>query len=84
MGKSSAASAAAAACDHMRDWFIGTGDRWVSMGVIASEYGVDENLCFSYPVTCENGEWKIISSLTLNEFQKSKIVVTEKELKEER
>jgi len=72
MSKSSAASAASAACDHMHDWWFGTAPNdWTSMGVISdtSAYGIDTDLCFSYPVTIENGTWKIVEGLKLNQFQ---------------
>jgi len=70
MNKSSAASAASSACDHMRDWWLGT-DEWVSMGVITdgSPYGVDSDLCFSYPVVIKDKEWTIVKDLNLNHFQ---------------
>ena len=87
-GKSSSASAAVAACDHIHDWWYGTQkNEYVSMGVISEKscYGVDENLCFSFP--CEigqNGEWQIVDNLDLNDFQKEKIKNSEDELKNER
>ena len=77
-----------AACDHMHDWWYGNQlGGYVSMGVIPDEshYGIDTNLCFSYP--CEistSGEWKIVEGLELNEFQKEKLLATEKELHGER
>jgi len=60
MKKSSAASAANAACDHMHDWWVGTRDgEYVSMAVISdgNKYGVTDNLIYSFPVTAKNGEW---------------------------
>jgi len=60
MKKSSAASAANAACDHMHDWWVGTQPgEWASMAVITegSPYGISENLIYSFPVTAKNGEW---------------------------
>ena len=85
-GKSSSASAAAAACDHMHDWWLGSAGKYVSMGVIpeTSFYGIDQNLCFSYPCELENGEWKIVENLKLNDFQMEKIKISEEELKSER
>ena len=87
-GKSSAASAAAAACDHMHDWFFGNQQGGlVSMGVIneGGAYGVNHDLCYSMPCNVdENGEWKIVEGLELNDFQKDKIKISEKELLEER
>lgn len=63
--KSSAASAASAACDHIHDWFVGTfPGQFVSMAVISDgSYGVPEGLCFSFPVTCKNGRWEIVKGL---------------------
>lgn len=87
MSKSSAASAASAACDHMHDWWFGTAPNdWTSMGVISdtSAYGIDTDLCFSYPVTIENGTWKIVEGLKLNQFQTQKLHTSEQELQEER
>lgn len=60
MKKSSAGSAANAACDHMHDWYIGTKPgEYVSMGVISdgNSYGVQSGLVYSFPCTCKNGEW---------------------------
>lgn len=71
MGKSSAPSAAAAACDHMHDWWFGNQKRGiVSMGVMTdiSPYGIDTGICFSYPCNVVNGEWKIVEGLKINEF----------------
>ena len=87
MNKSSAASAAASACDHMHDWWFGTKDgNWVSMGVITANahYGIDTDLCFSYPVTIENGQWTIVKDIDLTQFQKDKLETSMKELQEER
>ena len=85
-GASSAASAANAAVDHVRDWVQGTdsGD-WVSMAVpSAGAYGVEEGIISSFPCTCENGEWKVVEGLELNDFSREKIDATVNELKEER
>lgn len=87
MKKSSAASAANAACDHMHDWWVGTKDNeFVSMGVIsdANTYGVAEGLIYSFPVACKNGEWKTVDGLTIDQFSRGKMTETEKELLEER
>ncbi len=64
-GASSAASAASAAVDHMRSWALGSNGEWVSMGVFSAgnTYGIDENIMYSFPITCENGEWKEVSGL---------------------
>jgi len=79
-------SAAKATCDHMKDWFQGS-ENIVSMGVIAPEgtYGVDTELCCSYPIRCKgNFEYEIVTGLELNEFAKSKFDLSIKELKEEK
>jgi malate dehydrogenase len=83
---SSAASAASAACDHMRDWVNGTKEgTWVSMAVISKgEYGAQKDVVFSFPVTCKNGDWSIVEGLKLSEFAVKKIEETSKELKQER
>jgi malate dehydrogenase len=58
---SSAMSAAKAASDHMKDWWQGTGERWVSMGIISDgSYGVPADIMFSFPVTCANKSWTIV------------------------
>lgn len=83
MKKSSAASAASAACDHMHDWWCGNlQGGWVSMGVIPekSHYGVDAGICFSYPCEVVDGEWKIVEGLKINEFSQEMIQKNEKEL----
>ena len=85
-GLSSAASAANAAIDHVRDWVHGTsqGD-WVSMGIPADgSYGIPEGVMFGYPVTCVGGKYEIVKGLQHNDFAKSKIAATHKELLEER
>ena len=85
-GASSAASAANAAVDHMRDWVRGTpeGD-WVSMGVPSDgSYGIDEGLIAGFPVTCSNGSYEVVQGLELNDFSRSRLEVTVNELKEER
>ncbi len=85
-GLSSAASAADAVVDHMHDWALGTpkGD-WVSMGVASDgSYGVAEGLVYSFPVTCKAGEYEIVQGLELDELSKLRLLVSEKELREER
>jgi malate dehydrogenase len=81
-GASSAASAASAAIDHMRDWALGSGGRWVSMGVCSdgNSYGISEGIMFSLPITCENGEWKEIKGLAISDFARQMISATEQEL----
>src|SRR5690348_14686530 len=85
-GLSSAASAANAAIDHVRDWFAGSreGD-WVTMGIPSDgSYGIPEGLMFGYPVTCKGGQYSIVQGLSHNDFAKAKIAATQKELQEER
>ena len=85
-GLSSAASAANAAIEHIRDWVLGTatGD-WVTMGIPSDgSYGIPEGVMFGYPVTCANGEYKIVQGLELSEFSKTRATATHKELLEER
>jgi malate dehydrogenase len=85
-GASSAASAANAAIDHMRDWALGTkGDDWVSMGVYSDgSYGIDEGLIYSFPCRCKDGDWSIVTGLEINDFSRERMLRTEAELKEER
>jgi malate dehydrogenase len=85
-GASSAASAANAAIDHVRDWVLGTpeGD-WVSMGVPADgSYGIDEGVISGYPCVCSDGEWRIVEGLEVPEFSRVRIDATAAELREER
>jgi malate dehydrogenase len=85
-GLSSAASAANAAIDHVRDWVHGTasGD-WVSMGVPSDgSYGIPEGLIFGYPCTTSGGKYQVVKGLNHNDFAKAKIAATQKELTEER
>ena len=84
-GASSAASAANAALEHMRDWVLGTpeGD-WTSMGIPSDgSYGIEEGLVYSFPVTTSNGQYEIVQGLELNDFSRAKMQATEDELKEE-
>jgi len=85
-GASSAASAASAAIDHIRDWALGTdGDSWVSMAVPSDgSYGIAPGVIYSFPCTCEDGQWKIVQGLEINEFSRARMDATEKELREER
>ncbi len=85
-GLSSAASAASAVIDHMRDWVFGTpeGD-WVSMGVFSNgEYGIDPGICYSMPCTCKDGDFKVVQGIALDESQWEKIQHSEQELLGER
>ena len=84
-GLSSAASAANAAISHVRDWALGTNGETVSMAVYSDgSYGVAEGLIYSFPCTCEAGEWSIVQGLKVSEFSQSKMDETETELTEER
>ena len=85
--KSSAASAANAAVDHVRDWVLGTREgEWVSMAVISdgNPYGVEGGLCYSFPVTCKGGEWTIVDGLSVDAFSRAKLMATQEELVQER
>ncbi len=86
-GASSAASAANAAIEHMRSWVLGTeGDDWVSMAIPSDEghYGIKEGLVFSYPVTCSDGQYKVVTELEIDDYMQKKLEATEQELIEER
>jgi len=85
-GASSAASAASAAIDHVRDWALGTaGDDWVSMAVSSDgSYGIKEGVVYSYPVRCVRGDYQIVQGLSVDEFGRTKMAATETELREER
>jgi malate dehydrogenase len=85
-GASSAASAASAAIDHVRDWLHGTaaGD-WVSMGVPSDgSYGIPAGVIFGFPVTCKNGDYEIVPGLRIAAISRKRIVATHEELLEER
>ena len=86
-GASSAASAASAAIDHMRDWALGTaGDDWVSMGVASDgSYGISEGVVYSYPVRCPGGgRYEIVQGLAIDEFSRKRMDASDAELREER
>jgi len=85
-GASSAASAASAAIDHMRDWFLGTPDgQWVSMAVASDgSYGIDDGVVFSYPVTCSNGSFQIVQDLEINDGCRERMTASHDELLEEK
>ncbi len=85
-GASSAASAASAAIDHMRDWSLGTtAADWVSMAIPADgSYGIPEGVMYSYPVTCKGGRYAIVQGLAVDEFSRGRMDATHKELLEER
>jgi malate dehydrogenase len=81
-GASSAASAASAAVNHMHDWAMGTDGRWVSMAVhsAGNSYGIDEDIIYSFPIVCENGQWKEVGGLQISDFSRERMKATEKEL----
>ena len=84
-GLSSAASAAKAAIEHMRDWALGTNGKIVSMGIHSDgSYGVTEGLIYSFPVTCANGKYSIVQDLEINAFSQDLMDKSEIELSEER
>ena len=85
-GLSSAASAANAAIDHVRDWVFGTRDGdWVSMGIPSDgAYGIAEGVLYGYPCVCRNGRYEIVKGIAISEFSRSGMQVTLKELHEER
>ncbi len=85
-GASSAASAANAAIDHMRNWALGTNENdWVSMGVYSDgSYGIEEGLVYSFPCVCREGTWEIVQGLEIDEFSRKKMDATAQELREER
>lgn len=84
-GLSSAASAANAAIDHMRDWNLGTNGKWVTMGVVSDgSYGIPEGIIYGKPCTCANGKWEVVKGLEVDPFSREKMDFTLKELTEER
>ncbi len=84
-GASSAASAASAAVDHMRDWALGTDGKWVSMGIPSDgSYGIAPGVVYGYPVTVKDGKYEIVQGLPIDAFSRSKMDATEQELREER
>ena len=84
-GLSSAASAANAAIDHVRDWVLGTNGKWTTMGIPSDgSYGIPKDTMFGFPVTTENGEYKIVQGLDIDAFSQERINLTLKELMEER
>ncbi|MQT13176.1 malate dehydrogenase [Segnochrobactrum spirostomi] len=84
-GLSSAASAANAAIDHVRDWVLGSNGRWVSMGIASDgSYGIPEGLVCGVPVICENGKFERVTGIELDAFAKEKIGISLAELESER
>ncbi|MBK8961385.1 MAG: malate dehydrogenase [Proteobacteria bacterium] len=84
-GASSAASAANAALEHMRDWVLGTAEGdWVSMGIASDgSYGIEKGMMYSFPVTCSGGKYSIVQGLPVDEFSRKRMDATAAELKEE-
>jgi len=83
-GLSSAASAANAAIDHMHDWVLGSNGKWVTMGIPSKgEYGIPAEVIYGFPVVCENGEYKMIEGLEIDEFSRERMNHTLNELLEE-
>ena len=83
-GMSSAASAANAAIGHMREWALGTGGQWVTMGVPSQGwYGIPQGIVFGFPVTTENGEYKVVEGLPIDAFSQECINKTLAELQGE-
>ena len=84
-GLSSAASAANAAIDHIRDWHAGTANgEWVSMAVPSDgSYGVAEGIIYGFPCTCSDGKWSVVQGLEINDFSREKMDATAAELQEE-
>jgi malate dehydrogenase len=83
-GVSSAASAANAAIDHVRDWALGSNGGWVTMGIASNgEYGIPKDVMFGFPVTTSGGEYKLVEGLPIDDFSRQRIDLTLKELLEE-
>ncbi len=84
-GLSSAASAANAAIDHMRDWALGTAGKWTTMGIASDgSYGIPAGIMYGFPVICANGEYQMVQGLEIDAFSREKMDFTLKELLEER
>jgi malate dehydrogenase len=83
-GLSSAASAANAAIDHVRDWALGSSGKWVTMGIPSDgQYGIPKDTMFGFPVTTANGEYQLVDGLPIDDFSRERINLTLKELQEE-
>jgi malate dehydrogenase len=84
-GLSSAASAANAATDHVRDWMLGSNGKWVTMGVPSDGgYGIPQDIMYGVPVTTAAGEYTRVADLPIDDFSREKMNATLKELEEER
>ncbi len=83
-GLSSAASAANAAIDHVRDWALGSNGKWVTMGIASDgQYGIPKDTMFGFPVTTADGEYQVVDGLAIDDFSRERINLTLKELQEE-
>ena len=83
-GLSSAASAANAAIDHVRDWLGGSNGKWVTMGIASDgQYGIPKDIVYGFPVTTAGGEWKLVEGLEIDAFSRERMDLTLKELLEE-
>ncbi|WP_108508468.1 malate dehydrogenase [Polynucleobacter acidiphobus] len=83
-GLSSAASAANAAIDHVRDWVLGTNGKWVTMGIpSAGDYEIPAEIIYGFPVTCANGEYTLVKGLEIDAFSRERMTLTLNELLEE-
>ena len=84
-GLSSAASAANAAIDHVRDWVLGSNGKWVTMGIASDgQYGIPQDIIYGVPVTTESGEYRLVEGLSIDAFSRERMDATLKELEEER
>jgi malate dehydrogenase len=84
-GVSSAASAANAAIDHVRDWVLGSNGKWVTMGIASDgSYDIPEEIIYGYPVICTNGEYQMVKGLEIDAFSRERMTHTLNELLEER
>ena len=84
-GLSSAASAANAAIDHVRDWVLGTGGKWATMGIPSDgSYGIPKDVIYGFPVVCANGRYEIVRDLPVDDYSRTMMDKTLAELEEER
>ena len=84
-GLSSAASAANAAIDHVRDWVLGTNGKWVTMGIPSGgDYEIPAEIIYGFPVTCANGEYTLVKGLEIDAFSRERMTLTLNELLEEK
>jgi malate dehydrogenase len=84
-GLSSAASAANAAIDHIRDWVLGSNGEWVTMGIPSDgSYGIPKDVMYGFPVVCKNGKYEIVKDLAIDDFSRERMNFTLNELEEER